>query len=159
MEELIPIVGRLAEQYTSGESTSLTYEKAEQLMGAVLYCIHETELAERNAVLSTDTMMAQQAYEAGVKCVEQKAKKVLSEWDLEPSDYARMQGKLARTELHDIRRRLQEGIERFVQKYCGDNSQLAEYLVHALDGIAIRLKNMAEYDSFPGNFAEMSGGK
>lgn len=41
MEELVPIVGKLAEKYTSHESTSITYEKAEQLMGAVLYCIHE----------------------------------------------------------------------------------------------------------------------
>ena len=41
MEELVPIVGRLAEKYCAGESSSVTYEKAEQLMGAVLYCIHE----------------------------------------------------------------------------------------------------------------------
>lgn len=33
MEELVPIVGKLAEKYTSHESTSITYEKAEQLMG------------------------------------------------------------------------------------------------------------------------------
>ena len=31
MEELVPIVGKLAEKYTSHESTSITYEKAEQL--------------------------------------------------------------------------------------------------------------------------------
>ena len=41
MEELVPIVGKLAEKYTANESTSITYEKAEQLMGAILYCIHE----------------------------------------------------------------------------------------------------------------------
>ena len=29
MEELIPIVGKLAGRYTSFESTSVTYEKAE----------------------------------------------------------------------------------------------------------------------------------
>lgn len=44
MEELIPIAGELVEKYTAFESTSVTYEKAEQLMGAVLYCIHEAEL-------------------------------------------------------------------------------------------------------------------
>ena len=43
MEELITIVGRLAEKYNAHESTSMTYEKAEQLMEAILYCIHETE--------------------------------------------------------------------------------------------------------------------
>ena len=36
MEELVPIVGKLAEKYTAFESTSVSYEKAEQLMGAVL---------------------------------------------------------------------------------------------------------------------------
>lgn len=44
-EELVLIAGKLAEKYTSGESTSVTYETAEKLMGAVIYCIRE---AERN---------------------------------------------------------------------------------------------------------------
>lgn len=33
IEELVPIVGKLAEKYTDNESTSITYEKAQQLMG------------------------------------------------------------------------------------------------------------------------------
>lgn len=41
MIELIPIVKRLTEKYTSKESTSVTYEVAEQLMAAVIYCINE----------------------------------------------------------------------------------------------------------------------
>ena len=45
MEELIPIVAELAERYTGYESTSVTYEKANQLMEAVIYCIHEYETA------------------------------------------------------------------------------------------------------------------
>ena len=36
MEELVPIVAKLAEQYTGHESTSVTYEKANQLMTACL---------------------------------------------------------------------------------------------------------------------------
>lgn len=35
MEELVSVAGKLAEKYTSFENTSVTYEKAEQLMGAV----------------------------------------------------------------------------------------------------------------------------
>lgn len=42
-EELVPIVAELTDKYTGKESTSVTYEKARQLMGAVLYCIHEYE--------------------------------------------------------------------------------------------------------------------
>ncbi|SDX43252.1 DUF6179 domain-containing protein [Eubacterium barkeri] len=38
-ESLIPIVSSLANRYTKGRSTSLSYEMANQLMEAVLYCI------------------------------------------------------------------------------------------------------------------------
>lgn len=41
MEELIPIVSELAQKCTGSESTSVTYEKAQSLMGAVLYCLDE----------------------------------------------------------------------------------------------------------------------
>ena len=50
MEELIPIVGRLAEKYTANESTSVTYEKAEQLMGAVLYCMRRSGRGRRKGM-------------------------------------------------------------------------------------------------------------
>lgn len=42
MEELIPLVKELCDRYTGKESTSVTYEAAQRLMEAVLYCIHET---------------------------------------------------------------------------------------------------------------------
>lgn len=93
MEELIPIVGRLAEKYTANESTSVTYEKAEQLMGAVLYCIHEADqqgwqegdasgniegASDRHPMtVAEKKLSAKQAYEAGAACVEQKTRKAL----------------------------------------------------------------------------------
>jgi hypothetical protein len=43
ISELIPIVAELTDLYTSKESTSITYEKANQLMEAVLFCIQENE--------------------------------------------------------------------------------------------------------------------
>lgn len=57
MEELMPIVGRLAAKYCAYESSSVTYERAEQLMEAVLYCIHEAE----NAGLDMMCLNAQSA--------------------------------------------------------------------------------------------------
>lgn len=48
-EELIPIVAKLAEKYTAKESTSITYEKAQQLMGAVVYCIREYEFTQQQS--------------------------------------------------------------------------------------------------------------
>lgn len=41
MEELIPVVAELAERYTGYEHSSVTYERAQMLMEAVLYCIGE----------------------------------------------------------------------------------------------------------------------
>lgn len=107
MNELLPIVAKLAEQYTAGESTSVTYEKAEQLMGAVLYCIQEGENSGQDEfnpdssmheagtaeygdnsmcevdsakscdIISVQDQTAQQAYEEGVVCVKKKVKEAL----------------------------------------------------------------------------------
>ncbi len=77
MEELLPIVGRLAERYTGIDSTSISYEKAEQFMGAVLYCIHEGEMEEENAVAVVQGISARQAYENGKINVERKVKAAL----------------------------------------------------------------------------------
>lgn len=81
-EELLPLVERLANKDTAFESTSISYEKAEQLMGAVLYCINEAERAEcnalqGNAITARKVMSARQAYETGLACVEKKVKTAL----------------------------------------------------------------------------------
>ena len=77
MEELVPIVGKLAEKYTSHESTSITYEKAEQLMGAVLYCIHELWESSGNAPSLNKKLSVQRAYEMGAAYVREKTGKAL----------------------------------------------------------------------------------
>lgn len=77
MEELVPVVGKLAERYTAYESTSITCEKAEQLMGAVLYCIRELEQTGRDRLAPGNRLPAQKAYEIGAVCVEEKTKKAL----------------------------------------------------------------------------------
>ena len=77
MEELAPVVGWLANKYTSGASTSISYEKAQQLMEAVLYCIQEISLFESNDLALADKMSARQAYEIGAALVEKKVRKAL----------------------------------------------------------------------------------
>ncbi len=77
MEELVPIVGKLAEKYTAFEHTSMTYEEAQQLMQAVKYCIHETEISVNRTAVADGNMTAQKLYEAGAKQVEEKARKAL----------------------------------------------------------------------------------
>ena len=48
MMELLPVVQYLSERYTGKESGSVTYDMANQLMEAVLYCIREFEHAGRS---------------------------------------------------------------------------------------------------------------
>lgn len=76
IEELLPVVGWLAKKYTAGESTSMTYEKAEQLMGAVLYCIQEAEQQGENVVVA-GKVEVEKMYHIGVKAVEDKTKLAL----------------------------------------------------------------------------------
>lgn len=78
MEELVPIVRKLAEKYTAHESTSITYEKAGQLMGAVLYCIHEWKEIRGSSLALNEKISAQRAYELGVAYVEEKTEKALN---------------------------------------------------------------------------------
>lgn len=71
MEELIPIVGELAEKFTSKESSSITYERARQLMEAVIYCI--AHLEEGNMSLMIKGMpSAKDAYAIGYDAVMRK---------------------------------------------------------------------------------------
>lgn len=42
-EALVELVAELAGKYTGGDSSSITYEKAQQFMEAVRYCIHECD--------------------------------------------------------------------------------------------------------------------
>ncbi len=75
LEELIPLVAGLAEGYTGYEHSSITYEKAEMLMGAVLYCINECRMQGGDQV-SAGRMPAKEAYRIGQKIVIQKVKKL-----------------------------------------------------------------------------------
>ncbi len=77
MEELLPLVGELAEKYTGKESTSITYEKARQLMRAVLYCIREYEEGlegEEGLISPDDRVDPQTAYRLGYEKVLKKVK-------------------------------------------------------------------------------------
>lgn len=79
MEELLPIVKELSEKCTSKESTSVTYEKAQQLMEAVIYCINEIECYDRsdlNQVFDNkSSLQAREAYQIGYELVLKKVQK------------------------------------------------------------------------------------
>lgn len=82
IEELLVLVRELSESYTGKESTSITYEAAQQLMGAVEYCIQENDFAvESNEPVDTLVTYhrrfptAREAYDNGYRLVIEKIKK------------------------------------------------------------------------------------
>ena len=76
-EDLVPIVAELAKRYTSGESSSITYEVAGQLMEAVLYCIREFEKGEAFSLTTGKKLPAGKCYERGLELVEKKVQDAL----------------------------------------------------------------------------------
>ena len=77
-EELIPIVGKLADKYTSRESSSVSWETAGQLMEAVLYCIREAGSAPGPQTgVMVQRPSALQSYETGYRCVKEKTERAL----------------------------------------------------------------------------------
>lgn len=81
----MPVVAKLAVRYTGNESSSIPYEKARQLMGAVIYCIEEyenagagpRELVTEHSVLSADT-----AYRQGYDILIDRVSKIRQEYNL-----------------------------------------------------------------------------
>ena len=76
-EDLVPIVAELAKRYTSGESSSITYEAAGRLMEAVLYCIREFEKGEAFSLTTVKKLPAGKCYERGLELVEKKVQDAL----------------------------------------------------------------------------------
>ncbi len=77
MEELLPVVSELAQKYTGYESTSITYEKAQSLMEAVLFCLNEynTSYMNTNSLVYKDIPVTEQ-YNIGVKLLYEKVENI-----------------------------------------------------------------------------------
>ncbi len=87
MEELVPVVRKLAEKYTGHESTSVTYETAEQLMGAVLYCIAKLQEKYAGLPVLSERIPAQKAYDIGAEYVKEKTEDALKRYNGMLSDF------------------------------------------------------------------------
>lgn len=74
MQDLIPLVGKLAEEFTGKESTSVTYERAKQLMESVIYCIAHVNV-KNNSLMEAGVMPAEEAYRLGFCEVIEKTRK------------------------------------------------------------------------------------
>ena len=72
LEELVPVLAELAEKFTSKESTSVSYERARQLMEAVQYCISQCERSGQ--IVSAKGVSAREAYQWGYENLIEKVK-------------------------------------------------------------------------------------
>lgn len=109
MEELLPIVAQLAEQYAGYESTSVTYERAELLMEAVIYCIHEYEISDKHDI-TVGKITAKNAYKAGMKLVQEKVEHLMREYEEMMQDFCDYGN-------HALRDTIRKGIPAFLKRY------------------------------------------
>ena len=109
MEELFPIVSRLSKKYTHNESTSVTYERAQELLVAVLYCLEEC-YQEQGVVPVRKAMSAEEQYQAGVRLLTQKVTEIASIFNVLSERFEDF-GVCC---LHDT---VQKGIPKFLERY------------------------------------------
>lgn len=81
LDELFILVKELSDIYTGKESTSISYERAQQLMDAVQYCIRENDMIYDDAddygiIPKQDKVMtAREAYDSGYGLIIDKVKR------------------------------------------------------------------------------------
>jgi len=120
MEELLPIVSELAQKYVGYESTSITYEKAQALMEAVIFCLNEYNSSYTNGLVHKDISVREQ-YATGAKLVLKKVediRNIFNEISLRFEDFGVKC-------LYDT---VQKGIPQFLKwydiKFCPQNTIL-----------------------------------
>jgi hypothetical protein len=88
MEELLPVVEKLTFQFTSGDSSSVTYETARMLMEAILYCIEEYEKEGNEfGVRSESRQEAAYVYKLGYEAVREKVYKAKELYEIILKDF------------------------------------------------------------------------
>ncbi|MGN0400122.1 MAG: DUF6179 domain-containing protein [Blautia sp.] len=120
MEELLPVVTKLAERYTGGEGTSVSYERAQLLMEAVLYCIAEYEGGSRGQLIKY-RISPWEAYRAGYRLVREKTVslgKMYNEMIVGFEDY----GMVCLGDV--IRRGIPEFLKRYDPEFCPQDTLL-----------------------------------
>lgn len=117
MEELLPIVSELAQKYAGYESTSITYEKAQSLMEAVLFCLSEYNSSAKDSLVQKDISVKEQ-YNIGAKLLSEKVeniRKIFNEISFQFEDFGVKC-------LYDT---VQKGIPQFLKwydiKFCPQN--------------------------------------
>ena len=87
LEELLPITAWLADKYTSKESSSVTYDTAQMLMEAVIYCVKECGDISSNALMGKQAVKAEDAYKIGYDRVVEMVHKAKAIYDKMSRDF------------------------------------------------------------------------
>lgn len=109
IEELLPVMAKLSDKYTSKDSASVSYETAQQLMEAILYCIQECG-DENKDLLGGASVDCMTAYEQGYRFTMDKvmrAKEVYHRITSDFEDYG----------CRNYRETIIEGMPMFFTKY------------------------------------------
>lgn len=158
MNELLPVVAMLTRQYTGIESSSVSYEKANQLMEAVLYCIREAELYGKTVIVSQQ-QSAMQVYKTGAQLVRKKTKDLLAFYECHKKEFCAY----GNVYLADL---IQKGIPAFFrnydEKFAPQNTILTlDYPIfidltdyQGIDCIDRYVRNIAEEQQFLSKFGE-----
>lgn len=109
MNDLVPVVAMLTKKYTGIDSSSVTYEKANQLMEAVVYCINEVQNGGEG-ILAGRQQSAMQAYRTGAQLVRRKTEELLVFYERRKSGFC----PYGNVYLADI---LQKGLPAFFRTY------------------------------------------
>lgn len=158
MSELIPVVAMLTRQYTGIESSSVTYEKANQLMGAAIYCIRELEQSG-DALLASQRQSAMQAYKTGAQLVRRKTEELLAYYERNKQKFSSYgNGYLADI----LQRGLPAFFEYYDEKYEPQNTILTlDYPLlvdltayQGIDCIDLYVRSLAEEQRFLAKYGE-----
>jgi len=109
-EELLALITRLSEKYTSKESSSVTYETARRLMEAVVYCIEEGLGTDKNQILAKEWPDCETAYQQGYTAIIEKTYKA-------KAVYERILDKFYDYRCQNYRETIIEGIPAFFLHY------------------------------------------
>lgn len=110
MEELLPVVARLAQKYTGGDSTSVTYERAQELMEAVLYCVREYEREQEFGLMAAEGEGMEAVYQKGYELVVRKVKKM-------QMFYNRLSGRFCSYGCRNYEDVVRKGLPEFFRRY------------------------------------------
>lgn len=108
LEEVIPVLEMLVRRYNSGESSSISYERAEKLMEAVLYTM---ELAlETSGMVPAQKPAAKTVYDRGVFLLEEK-------FDQAKKNYRKLLGSFCPYGNQNLKSTVIDGLSGFFSRY------------------------------------------